>query len=128
VLPERTERPGREVPPLRRAGAAPDVPSSGTSPGLKPPAVEGQLDVIEPLIAECWRTRPNENGRRIHPITSGGPGRRIEPISRWLEPRAHLLTNKARFDRLLRLMQLQLDGLANETADACAIRDWLTSR
>jgi hypothetical protein len=37
---------------------------------LKLPAVERQLDVIEPLIAECWRTRPNENDRRIHPTTA----------------------------------------------------------
>jgi hypothetical protein len=95
---------------------------------LKLPAVDRQLDVIEPLIAACWRTRPNENDRRIHPITSGGLERRMEPVKRWLEPRAHLLTNKARLDRLLMLMQLQLDGLANETAYARAIRDWLTSR
>jgi hypothetical protein len=77
---------------------------------LKLPAVERQLDVIEPLISECWRKRPDEADRRIHPITSGGLERRMEPIGRWLETRAHLLTNKARLDRLLTLMQLQLDG------------------
>lgn len=95
---------------------------------LKLPAVERQLDVIEPLIAEWWRTRPDEDQRRIHLITSGGLERRMEPIGRWLEPRAHLLTNKARLDRLLMLMQLQLDGLADETAYAHAIREWLASR
>jgi hypothetical protein len=52
----------------------------------------------------------------------------MEPIGRWLEPRAHLLTNKARLDRLLMLMQLQLDGLADDAAYARAIRDWLNSR
>jgi hypothetical protein len=41
---------------------------------LKLPAVERQLDVIEPLIAECWRTRPNGHDRRIHPITQRRPG------------------------------------------------------
>jgi hypothetical protein len=57
---------------------------------LNLPAVERQRDVIEPLIADCWRTRPEETERRIHPITSGGLERRMEPIGRWLEPRAHL--------------------------------------
>ncbi len=44
---------------------------------------------------------------------------------RWLEPRAHLVTNKARLDRLLMLMRLQLDGRASETAYARTVRDWL---
>lgn len=52
----------------------------------------------------------------------------MEPIGRWLEPRAHLPTDKARLDRMLMVMQLQLDGLADETAYARAIRDWLASR
>jgi hypothetical protein len=38
----------------------------------------------------------------------------MQPIGRWLAPRAHLLTNKARLDRLLMHLQLQLDGLASE--------------
>ncbi|MCW3006482.1 MAG: hypothetical protein JWP17_1108 [Solirubrobacterales bacterium] len=52
----------------------------------------------------------------------------MEPIGRWLQPRAHLLTNKARLDRTLMFMQLQLDGLADEAAYARTIRDWLNSR
>jgi hypothetical protein len=95
---------------------------------LKLPAVERQLDVVEPVIADCWRTRPELDDRRINPITSGGLERRMEPIGHWLEPRAHLLTNKRRLDRLLMLMQLHQDGLANEAAYTRAIRDWLTSR
>ena len=35
---------------------------------------------------------------------------------------------KARLDRLLMLMQLQVDGLADEPAYARAIRDWLSRR
>lgn len=95
---------------------------------LKLPAVERQLDVVEPLIDEGWRTRPDEADRRCNPITSGGLERRMQPIARWLAPRAHLLTNKQRLDRLLLLMQLQLDGLASEAAYTQAIRDWLSSR
>jgi hypothetical protein len=95
---------------------------------LKLPAVDRQLDVVEPVIAECWRTRPELDDRRVNPITSGGLERRMEPIGRWLEPRAHLLTNKRRLDRLLMLMQLHLDGFANHAAYTRAIRDWLSSR
>ena len=78
---------------------------------------------LEPLVIGCWRTRPEESERRIHPITSGGLERRMEPIGRWLEPRAHLLTNKARLDRMLMLMRRQLDGLADEAAYARAVCD-----
>jgi hypothetical protein len=52
----------------------------------------------------------------------------MQPVARWLAPPAHLLTNKQRLDRLLMLMHLQLDGLANEATYAHAIRDWLSSR
>ena len=41
-------------------------------------------------------------------VASARSGRAKE----WLAPRAHLLTNKARLDRVLTLMQLKLDGLA----------------
>jgi hypothetical protein len=95
---------------------------------LRLPSVERQLDVIEPLIAECRRTQPDEADRRIDPITRGGLARRMEPIGRWLKPRAHLLTNKARLDRLLMPMQLQLDGLADQAGYGRPIRDWLGSR
>ena len=90
---------------------------------LRLPEVERQLDIVEPLIEECWRTRPEEADRRTNPITTGGLERRMQPIGRWLAPRAHLLTNKTRVDRLLMLMQLQLDGLASEAGYARAIRD-----
>ena len=95
---------------------------------LRLPEVQRQLDIVEPLIEECWSTRPEEADRRTNPITTGGLERRMQPIGRWLAPRAHQLTNKTRVDRLLMLMQLQLDGVASEAGYAGAICDWLSTR
>jgi hypothetical protein len=44
-----------------------------------------------------------------------------------LEPRSTGFTNRARLDRLLMLMQLQLNDLADVDAYAVAIRDWLVT-
>lgn len=95
---------------------------------LKLAEVEHQLDVVEPFIEECWRTRPDEKDRRINPVTTGGLERRMDPVSKWLDERAHLMTNKRRLDRLLMLMQLHLDSKASQTAYTTAIRDWLSTR
>jgi len=85
---------------------------------LKLPAIERSSTSSSPSSPSAGAPGRTKAERRIHRITSGGLERRMEPIGRWLEPRAPLLTNKARLDRMLMLMQLQLDGLADEAAYA----------
>jgi hypothetical protein len=43
-------------------------------------------------------------------------------------PRAEALTNRSRLDRLLMLMQLNLNCIDDEHAYTRAIRDWLEAR
>lgn len=50
---------------------------------------------------------------------------RLEHIKAWVTPRTHALRNRERFDRLLMLMQLQLNEQANEARYARYVRDWL---
>ena len=45
----------------------------------------------------------------------------------WLEPRATGFTNRWHLDRLLMLMQLQLNGLADVDAYTVRIREWLAA-
>jgi hypothetical protein len=50
---------------------------------------------------------------------------KLDRLKGWLEPRSTGFTNRARLDRLLMLMQLQLNDLGEVDAYTVAIRDWL---
>jgi hypothetical protein len=63
---------------------------------------------------------------RANPLSIGGLDRtKLDPLKEWLGPRAAVMANRRRLDRLLMLMQLQLNELADVDAYASAIRDWL---
>jgi hypothetical protein len=51
--------------------------------------------------------------------------RLLDKLKHWLGPRSTRFSNRARLDRLLMLMQLELNELADVAAYAIAIRDWL---
>jgi hypothetical protein len=84
------------------------------------------VDRHEPLILDQFRRRPDESRARMNPLTTGGIEPRLERIKAALSPRTHGLLNRPRLDCLLMLMQLHLNGQANEAAYTRAIRDWLT--
>lgn len=66
--------------------------------------------------------------RGANPLSLGGLDRtKLDQLKAWIEPRAKGFSNRERTDRLLMLMQLQLNDLADVDAHASAIRDWLAS-
>jgi len=70
--------------------------------------------------------RPLEADRAINPLSIGGLDRsKLDKLKEWIEPRATGFLNRQRMDRLLMLMQLELNGLADEAAYAQSIREWL---
>jgi hypothetical protein len=86
----------------------------------------GWLDDYSELVEHQLAHRPPEADRRTNPLSIGGLDRsKLDELKKWIEPRATGFLNRARMDRLLMLMQLQLNGLADETAYAKVIREWL---
>jgi hypothetical protein len=79
----------------------------------------------EPLVLEQFARRPPKERRRANPITIGGIENKLRPIKAWIAPRADGFKNRARLNRLLMLMQMQLNGEANEDAYTIAIREFL---
>jgi hypothetical protein len=63
-----------------------------------------------------------EHGRVV---TNAGLERKLAHVAEWLGPRRNALRNRERLNRLLMLMQLQLNDEANETRYAGDVRDWL---
>jgi hypothetical protein len=61
-------------------------------------------------------------------VSSAGLDRRLNQVRDWLTPRRNVLGNRDRLNRLLMLMQLQLNDLADEPRYAARIRDWLEAR
>src|SRR4051812_16169376 len=53
---------------------------------------------------------------------------RLNQVRDWLTPRRNVLGNRDRLNRLVLLMQLQLNDLADEARYAAHIRDWLHAR
>jgi hypothetical protein len=60
-------------------------------------------------------------------VATGALEQKLKLLRERLGPRAFQFRNRARLDRLLMLMQLDIDGYANESAYSAAIRDWLLS-
>jgi hypothetical protein len=61
-------------------------------------------------------------------VSSAGLDRRLNVVRGWLTPRRNALGNRERLNRLLMLMQLQLNDVADEARYAGHIRDWLDAR
>lgn len=61
-------------------------------------------------------------------VSSAGLDRHLNTIRDWLTPRRTVLGNRDRLNRLLMLMQLQLNDFADEACYAGHIRDWLDLR
>jgi len=70
--------------------------------------------------------KPEREQGRV--VSSAGLDRRLNHVRDWLSPRRNALGNRDRLNRLLMLMQLQLNDFANETRYASLIRDWLDAR
>jgi len=90
------------------------------------PRLRTWLDDYGELVEHQLAHRPLPSQRRTNPLSLGGLDRtKLDRLKRWLEPRATGFTNRERLDRLLMLMQLQLNDVADVDAYAVAIRDWL---
>jgi hypothetical protein len=64
--------------------------------------------------------------RHLNPLSIGGLDRsKLDKLKEWIEPRATGFLNRDRMDRLLMLMQLELNGVADENAYAKLTREWL---
>lgn len=72
---------------------------------------------------EMVRERPREWAR-----TTAGLERKLLRLRDWVRPRRYVLKNRERMDRLLMLMQLELNRDANMDAYSRSIREWLDSR
>ena len=79
----------------------------------------------EPLVLDQFARRPPLERRQTNPTTIGGLENRMRPLKDWIGPRADGFKNRERLNPLLLLMQLQLNGQADEDAYTIAIRDWL---
>lgn len=92
------------------------------------PKLRRWLDEFGDLVGHQLEHRPLPSQRRTNPLSLGGLDRtKLDRLKNWLEPRATGFTNRTRLDRLLMLMQLQLNDLADVDACAIAIRDWLVA-
>lgn len=80
------------------------------------------------VLSQLRRKHQPDERPPFDPYTTGGLETKLRSISDWLGPRAEALTNRARLDRLLMLMQLNLNGQDDEHAYTRAIRDWLEAR
>jgi hypothetical protein len=81
--------------------------------------------IIETQLAR----RPRDDERpRDWPRTTAGLERKLERVKDWIEPRSEAFRNRERLNRLLMLMQLELNGDADEIAYTHAIREWLLAR
>lgn len=90
------------------------------------PRLRRWLDDYGGLVEHQLAHRPLPSQRRTNPLSLGGLDRtKLDRLKRWLEPRSTGFTNRERLDRLLLLMQLQLNELAHVDAYTVAIRDWL---
>jgi hypothetical protein len=65
--------------------------------------------------------------QRGQAVATGALEQKLKLLRERLGPRTFQFRNRARLDRLLMLMQLDIDGYANENAYSAAIRDWLLS-
>jgi hypothetical protein len=66
------------------------------------------------LVERQLAHRPLPSQRRTNPVSLGGLDRtKLDRLKGWLAPRSTGFTNRARLDRLLMLMQLQLNDLAD---------------
>lgn len=65
--------------------------------------------------------------QRGQAVATGALEQKLKLLRERLGPRAFQFRNRTRLDRLLMLMQLDIDGYANESAYSAAIRDWLLS-
>lgn len=90
------------------------------------PKLRKWLEDYGELVEQQLAHRPLPSQRRTNPLSLGGLDRtKLDRVKGWLEPRSTGFTNIARLDRLLMLMQLQLNDLADVDTYAVAIRDWL---
>ena len=101
--------------------------TSQSSPGRTGiPESRSWIDDYGGLVEHQLANRPLQSQERNNPRSIGGLDRtKLDPLKEWLGPRAAVMTNRRRLDRLLMLMQLQLNELADVDAYASAIRDWL---
>jgi hypothetical protein len=77
-------------------------------------------------LANQVALRPNPV-RDGTPLTTGGLEHLLEPIKVAINPRKQAFTNRRRLDRLLMLMQLELNRRADELVYAKVISDWLSA-
>lgn len=90
------------------------------------PGLCGWIDQYGEMVEYQLAHRPREKDRHNNPLSIAGIDRsHLDQLKQWIEPRATGFLNRDRMDRLLMLMQLQLNGLADENAYARAIREWL---
>jgi hypothetical protein len=77
-------------------------------------------------VVDQFGRRPTDPKRKLgNPTTTSVLEPRLDQVKAWVTPRAHALHNRERFDRLLMLMQVQLNEQANEAAYARYVREWL---
>jgi hypothetical protein len=77
-----------------------------------------------------WQIEHRPLGRRKegNPRTLGGLETKLDRLKRWIDPRIHGFRNRERLERLLMLMQLELNGQANVDDYTRSIRKWLLTR
>lgn len=80
------------------------------------------------LVLHQMAHRPRPSTRRSNPRTLGGLEIKLDKLKAWVGPRVHGFRNRERLDRLLMLMQLELNDQADIDAYSRAIRDWLLAR
>lgn len=91
--------------------------------------VRAWIDRWDDTVRAQLDRRPSKWQReRGDVVSSAGLDRRLNQVREWLTPRRNVLGNRDRLNRLLMLMQLQLNDFAQETRYAGHIRDWLDVR
>jgi hypothetical protein len=87
------------------------------------------IDRWDPVICAQLGRRPRRDERpNTWPVTTAALELRLNDVKDRLNRRRFAFRNRQRMDRLLMLMQVELNGHADTVAYARATRDWLTGR
>ena len=79
------------------------------------------------IEAQILKRPPQRSQRASFPLTTAALEQALGQIDRYIGWRSGRLQNRKRLNRLLLLMQLELNGDANRSNYKQTIRDWLIS-
>lgn len=86
------------------------------------------IEDFEDLVLRQMRNPPRPSKAKGNPRTLGGLEIKLDKLKAWIDPRVHGFRNRERLNRLLMLMQLELNDQADVDAYTRSIREWLLAR